>query len=79
MSGYNFEIIVYFMSEDFSYLNSVDPVEMPHYAAFHLGLLLVKVPVRRLGSSCIQRLILKNAAPFFFYFLVIKCSFKGQV
>ena len=38
MSGYNFlKDIVVFLPEDLFYLNSVDPDEMPHYAAFHLG------------------------------------------
>ena len=32
-------IFLVFLSEDFSNLtNSTDPDEMPHYAAFHLGL-----------------------------------------
>ena len=32
-------LILYFVSEDlFIFTNSVDPDEMQHYAAFHLGL-----------------------------------------
>ena len=39
MSGHNFYNILYFLSEDlFRYSYSVDPGEMHHYAAFHLGL-----------------------------------------
>ena len=39
VSGYHFQNILYFLSKDlFFYLDSVDPVEMQHYAAFHLGL-----------------------------------------
>ena len=38
MSGYNFlKDIVVFLPEDLFYFNSVDPDEMPHHAAFHLG------------------------------------------
>ena len=34
-----FEKMFYFLSEDFfTFTNSVDPDEMQHYAAFHLGL-----------------------------------------
>ena len=34
-----FKKILYFLSEDlFTLTNSVDPDEMPHYVAFHLGL-----------------------------------------
>ena len=35
VSGYNFLKKLYFMS---ALTNSVDPDEMPHYTAFHLGL-----------------------------------------
>ena len=40
MSGHNFHnIFHFFLSEDiFMYTYSVDPDEMQHYAAFHLGL-----------------------------------------
>ena len=39
VSGYNsLKKKIAFLSEDLSYHNSVDPEEMPHYAAFHLGL-----------------------------------------
>ena len=39
VSGYNFQKILYFLSEDLFYLNnSVVPDEMTHYAEFHLGL-----------------------------------------
>ena len=37
VSGYYFKK-TYFLSEDLLYLYSVDPDEMQHYAAFHLGL-----------------------------------------
>ena len=47
MSSYNFQAILYFLSEIFFFLNSVDSDEMPHYAAFHLGLhCLLKYPFR---------------------------------
>ena len=37
---------------NFVLANSVDPDEMPHYAAFHLGLhCLSKYPIRGFGSS----------------------------
>ena len=39
VSGYNFQKYCISMSEDLFYLtNSVDPDEMQHYAASHLGL-----------------------------------------
>ena len=37
--GYNFLTVLYCLSEDlFTFTNSVDPDQMQHYAAFHLGL-----------------------------------------
>ena len=37
--GHNFFKYLNFLSEDlFKLTHSVDPNEMPHYAAFHLGL-----------------------------------------
>ena len=38
--GYNFQIKIVFLSLKivFVFANGVDPDEMPHYAAFHLGL-----------------------------------------
>ena len=39
LSGYNFQIILYFSSENlFVLANLVDPNEMSHYAEFHLDL-----------------------------------------
>ena len=38
MSGYHFKKYCIFLSEDLFDLNSEDPDEMQHYAAFHLGL-----------------------------------------
>ena len=38
----------------FAFANSVDPDEMPHYAAFHLDLYTV-CKSSHLGVSCIQR------------------------
>ena len=39
MLGYSFENIVFFRLKIFiTFTNSVDPDEMQHYAAFHLGL-----------------------------------------
>ena len=40
MSGYNFQIIyiLFCLKIFFTLTNSVDPDEMQHYAAFHLGL-----------------------------------------
>ena len=39
VSGYNFQKKYILLSEDlFAFTNSVDPDEMPHNAAFHLGL-----------------------------------------
>ena len=39
VSGYNFQKIVFFYLQIFfTFTNSVDPDEMQHYAAFHLGL-----------------------------------------
>ena len=54
------------LSEFMFYLNSVDPDEMPHYAAFHLGLhwvytVCVSTP---LEASSIQRI---NSYLIFFF------------
>ena len=39
VSGYNLKKIVFFcLKIFFTFTNSVDPDEMQHYAAFHLGL-----------------------------------------
>ena len=39
VSGYNLKKNCILLSEDlFTFINSVDPDEMQHYAAFHLGL-----------------------------------------
>ena len=40
ITGYNFQRNILFRSlkVDFVIANSADPDEMPHYAAFHLGL-----------------------------------------
>ena len=39
MAGYNKRNIDLFLSKDFfTFTNSVDPDQMQHYAAFHLGL-----------------------------------------
>ena len=48
VSGYNFFNNCIFLSENlFTFTNSVDPYEMQHYAAFHLGLhCLTKYPFR---------------------------------
>ena len=48
MSGYNFQKILYFLSEDLFYLYSVDPDEMQHYATFHQGL------------HCLQKYLLRG-------------------
>ena len=37
-TDYNFEIELYFSEDHFVLANSVDPDEIPHHAAFHLGL-----------------------------------------
>ena len=47
---------MYFLSEDLFYLiNSVDPDEMQHFAAFHPGFTVCKSS--HLGVSRIQRVI----------------------
>ena len=40
VTGFNFPNILYIFSlmNDYVLANSADPDEMPHYAAFHLGL-----------------------------------------
>ena len=40
VTGYNFQkkIVFYSLTINFVLANSADPDEMPHYAAFHLGL-----------------------------------------
>ena len=40
VSGYNYSnnIVVFCLKTFFNFTNSVDPDEMPHYVAFHLGL-----------------------------------------
>ena len=54
MSGYNFKKIVFFcLKIFFTVTNSVDPDEMQHYAAFHLGLHCLQST--HLGVSQIQR------------------------
>ena len=55
MSGYNYQNILYFLCEDlfFTLTNSVDPDEMQHYAAFHLGSTVCKST--HLGGSLKQR------------------------
>ena len=47
MSGYNFKkkYCILFLKILFTFTNSVDPDEMQHYAAFHLGPLFAKVLV----------------------------------
>ena len=36
--SYNFQNILYMSEDVFTFTNTVDPDEMQHYAAFHLGL-----------------------------------------
>ena len=45
VKGYNFEIKLQFFSVKIIFVlaNSVDPDEMPHYAAFNLGLLCLQL------------------------------------
>ena len=38
VSGYDLKHIVFFFLNMFTFMNSVDPGEMLHNAAFHLGL-----------------------------------------
>ena len=54
MSDYNLKNIVFFrLKIFFTFTNSVEPDEMQHYAAFHLGLFTV-CKSTRLGVSRIQ-------------------------
>ena len=65
VSGYNFKKILHFLSEDLFYFsNSVDPDEMPHDAAFHLGLHCLQKYLFRRFSSLMQVSFLY----IFFYF-----------
>ena len=67
LTGYYFQIKLYFLSRKIVFVlaNSVNPDEMPHYAAFHLGLhCLPKYSFRShqlgLDSFDIQAFVLVN-------------------
>ena len=62
MLGYNFKKLLYFLPEDiFTFTNSVDPDEMQHYAAFHLGLhCLPKYPFWGFPNTKIQLLHIRG-------------------
>ena len=53
MSGYNFQKVWYSFEDLFYLTNSVDPYEMQHYAAFHLGsLLFARALTPLFGNEC---------------------------